>query len=116
MEASCSKNVTSSSEFSKSFTGSDESVYSETSSETNSDSYHSDQYFENEISQDLSAAMDSQKNQNNDDQWIQIADQPSDVIRTAIDFSPINTPGPLDCVSQDSKPHDYFYIYLGKNS
>ena len=39
MEASCSKDVSSSSEFSESFTGSDESIYSETSSETNSDSY-----------------------------------------------------------------------------
>ena len=67
MEASCSKDVSSSSEYSESFTGSDESVYSETSSETNSDSYHSDEYYENDISQDLSAAMDSPQNQNNDD-------------------------------------------------
>ena len=42
--------------------------------------------------------MDTQ-NQNNDDQWIQIADQASDTIPTAIDFSPINTPGPADCVT-----------------
>ena len=55
MEASCS-----SSEFSESFTESDESVYSETSSETNNDSYYSDECFENDISQHLSAAMDTQ--------------------------------------------------------
>ena len=81
MDASCSKDVSSSSsnKFSKSFTESDESVYSETSSESDSDSYHSDEYYENNISRDLSAAVDSQ-NQNNDDQWIQIADQASDII------------------------------------
>ena len=78
MDASCSKD-SSSSEFSKHFTESDESVYSETSSESDSDSYHSDEYYENNISRDLSAAVDSQ-NQNNDDQWIQIADQASDII------------------------------------
>ena len=95
----------SSSKFDKGFTESDESVYSETS-ETKSDSYHSDEYYEN-ISWDLSAAMNIQ-NQNNDDQWIQIAHQASDIIPTAIDFSPVNTPGSVDYVSKDSKPHDYF--------
>ena len=112
MDASCSKDVSSSSKFSKSFTESDESVYSETSSESDSDSYHSDEYYENNISRDLSAAVDSQ-NQNNDDQSIQIADQASDIIPTAIDFSPINTPGPVDCVSKDSKLHEYFLHLFG---
>ena len=112
MDASCSKDVSSSSEFSKHFTESDESVYSETSSESDSDSYHSDEYYENNISRDLSAAVDSQ-NQNNDDQSIQIADQASDIIPTAIDFSPINTPGPVDCVSKDSKLHEYFLHLFG---
>ena len=80
MDASCSKDVvaTTSSEFSKSFSESDEPVYSETSSESDSDSYYSDEYYENDISRDLSAAVDTQ-NQNNDDQWIQIADQASDI-------------------------------------
>ena len=41
--------------------------------------------------------MDTQ-NQNNDDQWIQIANKASNIIPTAIDFSP----GPVDCVSKDS--------------
>ena len=90
MDASSSKDVSSSSEFSKILTESDESVYSETSSESDSDSYYSDEYYENDISRDLSAAVDTQ-NQNNDDQWIQIADQASDII-------------------------SIFYIYLGKNS
>ena len=80
MDASCSKDVvaTTSSEFSKSFFESDEPVYSETSSESDSVSYYSDEYYENDISRDLSAAVDTQ-NQNNDDQWIQIADQASDI-------------------------------------
>ena len=90
MDASSSKDVSSSSKSSKSFTESDESVYSETSSESDSDSYYSDECQENNIFQDLSAAVDTQ-NQNNDDQWIQIADQASDII-------------------------SIFYIYLGKNS
>ena len=107
MDANCSKDVSSSSEFSESFTETDESVYSETSSESGSDSYYSDEYYENNISRDLSAAVDTQ-NQNNDDQWIQIADQASDTIPTAIDFSPNYTPRPVDCVSKDSKPHEYF--------
>ena len=109
MDASCSKDVSSSSEFSKSFTKSDESVYSETSSGSDSDSYYSDEYY----SRDLSAAVDTQ-NQNTDDQWIQIADQASDIIPTAIDFSPNNTPGPVDCVSKDSKPHEYFLHFWGR--
>ena len=113
MDASCSKEVSSSREFNKSFTESDESVYSETSSESDSDSYYSDEYQENNISRDLSAAVDTQ-NQNNDDQWIQIADQASDIIPTATDFSPINTPGPVDCVSKDSRPHDYFLHLFGE--
>ena len=50
MDASCSKDVSSSSKFSKSFTESDKSVYSETSSESNSDSCHSDEYYKNNIS------------------------------------------------------------------
>ena len=95
MDASCSKD-SSSSEFSESFSESDESVYSETPSEWGSDSYYSDEYCEIDISRDLSAAVDTQ-NQSNDDQWIQIADQASGIIPTAIDFSPINTPGPVDC-------------------
>ena len=69
MDASCSKNVSSSSKYSKSFTESDESVYSEISSESDCDSYHSDEYYENDISWDLSSAVDTQ-DQNNDDQWI----------------------------------------------
>ena len=68
MDASCSKDVSSSSKFSKSFTESDKSVYSETSSESNSDSCHSDEYYKNNISWDLSAAVDTQ-NQNNGDQY-----------------------------------------------
>ena len=51
--------------------------------------------------------MDTQ-NQNNDNQWIHIADQASDINPTAIAFSPNYTPRPVDCVSKDSKPHEYF--------
>ena len=108
MDASCSKDVSSSSKFSESFTESDESVYSETSSESDSDSYYSDKYYENDISRDLSAAVDTQ-NQNNDDQWIQIADQTSDIISKAADFS-----GPVDCVTKDSKPYEYFLHLFGE--
>ena len=68
-------------------------------------------YYKNDVSQDLLAAVDTQ-NQNNNDQWIQIADQARD-IPTAIDFSPINTPGPVDCVSKDSKLHEYFLHLFG---
>ena len=50
MDASSSKDVSSSSEFSEILTESDESVYSETSSESDSDSYYSDEYQENNIS------------------------------------------------------------------
>ena len=57
--------------------------------------------------------MDTQ-NQNNDGQWIQIADQASGIIPTAMDFSPINTPGPVDCVSEDSNPYDYFLHLFGE--
>ena len=112
MDANCSKDVNSSSEISKSFTETDESVYSETS-ESGSDSYYSDEYYENNISRDLSAAVDTQ-NQNNDDQWIQIADQASDTIPTAIDFSPNYTPIPVDCASKDSKTHEYFLHLFGE--
>ena len=112
MDANCSKDVNSSSEISKSFTETDESVYSETS-ESGSDSYYSDEYYENNISRDLSAAVDTQ-NQNNDDQWIQIADQASDTIPTAIDFSPNYTPTPVDCVRKDSKTHEYFLHLFGE--
>ena len=56
--------------------------------------------------------MDTQ-NQNNDDQWIQIADQASDINSTAMDLSPIYTPRPVDCVSIDSKPQDYFLHLFG---
>ena len=101
MDASCSKDVSSSSKFSKSFTESDESVCSETSSESASDSYYSDEYYKNDTSWDLSAAVDTQ-NENDDDQWIQIADQASDIITPAIDLSPINTPRPVYCVCKDS--------------
>ena len=66
MDANCSKDVSSSSKFSESFTETDESVYSETSSESGSDSYYLDEYYENNISRDLSAAVDTQ-NQNNDE-------------------------------------------------
>ena len=57
--------------------------------------------------------MDTQ-NQHNDDQWIQIADQASDIIPTAINFSHINTARPVDCVSKDSKPHEYFLNLFGE--
>ena len=86
MDISCSKDVSSSSKFRESFSESDESVYPETSSESESHSSYSDEYYENDISRDLSAAVDTQ-NQNNDDQWIQIADQASDIIPTALDLS-----------------------------
>ena len=69
IDANCSKDVSSSSEISESFTETDESVYSEISSESGSDSYYSNEYYESNISRDLSAAVDTQ-NQNNDDQWI----------------------------------------------
>ena len=75
--------------------------------------YYSDEYYENHISWDLSAAVETQ-NQNNDDQWIQIADQASDIIPTAIDSSHINTAWPVDCVSKDSKPHEYFLHLFGE--
>ena len=113
MDANCSKDVSSSSEFSESFTETDESVYSETSSESGSDSYYSDEYYENNISQDLSAELDTQ-NQNSDNQWIQITDQASDTIPTAIDFSPNYTLRPVDCVSKDSKTHEFFLHLFGE--
>ena len=112
MDISCSKDVSSSSKFRESFSESDESVYSETSSESDSHSSYSDEYYENDTSRDLSAAVDTQNQ--NDDQWIQIADQASDIIPTSIDFSPINTPGPVDCISKDSKPHEYFLHLFGE--
>ena len=28
--------------------------------------------------------------------------------RSSFRYYPINTPGPVDCVNKDSKPHDYF--------
>ena len=59
MDANCSRDDSSSSEFSESFTETNESVYSETS-ESGSDSYYSDEYYENNISWDLSAAVDTQ--------------------------------------------------------
>ena len=113
MDANCSKDVSSSSKFSESFTETDESVYSETSSESGSDSYYSDEYYENNISQDLSAELDTQ-NQNSDNQWIQITDQASDTIPTAIDFSPNYTLRPVDCVSKDSKTHEFFLHLFGE--
>ena len=67
----------------------------------------------NDISCNLSAAVDTQ-NQNKDDQWTQIADQASDIIPTATDFYPINTPGPVHCVSKDSKAHEYFLHIFGE--
>ena len=82
MDISCSKDVSSSSKFRESFSESDESVYSETSSESDSHSSYSDEYYENDTSRDLSAAVDTQNQ--NDDQWIQIADQASDIIPTTI--------------------------------
>ena len=72
-----------------------------------------DEYNENNISRDLSAAVDTQ-NQNNDDHWIQTADQASDTIPTAIDFSLNYTPRPVDCVSKDSKIHEYFLHLFGE--
>ena len=57
--------------------------------------------------------MDAQ-NQNNDDQWIQIADQAWDTISTAIDFSPNYSPRPVDCVSKDSKTHEYIFYLFGE--
>ena len=46
MDISCSKDVSSSSKFRESFSESDESVYSETSSESDSHSSYSDEYYE----------------------------------------------------------------------
>ena len=106
MDANCSKDVSSSSEFSESFTETDESVYSETSSESGSDSYYSDEYYENNISRDLSAAVDTQ-NQNNDE-WSVDSDS-----RSSFRYYP-NTPRRVDCVSKDSKTHEYFLHLFGE--
>ena len=32
----------------------------------------------------------------------------------SLDFSPNNTPGPVDCVSKDFKPHEYFLHLFGE--
>ena len=61
MDASCSKDVSSNSKFSKTFTESNESV-----SEANSNFYRSD---DSDISRYLSSQMNTQ-NQNIEDQWI----------------------------------------------
>ena len=37
------------------------------------------------------------QNQNNDNQWNQVADQASNIIPTAVEFFLINTPGTVDC-------------------
>ena len=73
MNASCNKD-SSSSEFSESFSENGNSFYSGTSSEMNSDYNLLDEYYENDFSRDLSATIDTQ-NSNNDDQWIQIANR-----------------------------------------
>ena len=105
MDVNCSKDVSSSSEFSESFTETDESVYSE-ASESGSGSYYSDEYYENNISRDLSAALDTQ-NQNNDE-WSVDSDS-----RSSFRYYP-NTPRPVDCVSKDSKTHEYFLHLFGE--
>ena len=43
-----------------------------------------------------------------------MADQASDIILTAINFSPYYTPRPVDYVSKDSKPHEYFLHLFGE--
>ena len=53
MASSCSKNASSSSKFSKKYSESNHSVYSETSPDTK-DFNHSDKEYENDISTDLS--------------------------------------------------------------
>ena len=111
MDWSCNKD-SSSSEFSESFSENGNSFYSETSSKMNSDSNLLDEYYENDISRALSAAIDTQ-NSDNDDQWIQIANWASNIISKTIEFSPMNTPGLVDC---GRKISIVFYIYLGKNS
>ena len=46
--------------------------------------------------------------------FLEIANQASDIISKTIEFSPINTPGPVDCVREDSKPHHYFLYLFGE--
>ena len=47
-------------------------------------------------------------------QWIQILDPPQDVIPTLIQFSLVNTPGQVNCISEDSLPHEFFLHLFGE--
>ena len=49
-------------------------------------------------------------------QWIQILDPAADVVPTPIQFSPVNTSGQADYISQHSLPMIIYCIYLVKSS
>ena len=46
--------------------------------------------------------------------WIRIFDQAWNIVPTPIQFSPANTPGKVECIIEDSQPHEYFLHLNGK--
>ena len=96
----------------KSSSDSDTLIESDTETETETDSSNSESDCDEDVQINLHKLditnTDSCTEKNDD--WIQVLDRDVDHDNSPLVFSPVNPPGPVNWIPEDSLTHEYFYI------
>ena len=62
----------------------------------------------------LHIANTDNSTEKNDD-WIQVLGRDVDQDNSPTVFSPVNSPSPVNCIPEDSLPHEYFLHMIGED-
>ena len=96
---------------------SDTLTESDTETENETDSSYSESDCEEDVQvnlHNLDITNSDSSTEKNDD-WIQVLDRDVDQDNSPLVFSPVNPPGPVNCIPEDSLPHEYFLHMIGKD-
>ena len=96
---------------------SDTLTESDTETENETDSSYSESDCEEDVQvnlHNLDITNSDSSTEKNDD-WIQVLDRDVGQDNSPLVLSPVNPPGPVNCIPEDSLPHEYFLHMIGKD-
>ena len=95
---------------------SDTLIESDTETETETDSSYSESDCDEDVQINLHKASitNTDNSTEKNDDWIQVLNRDADQDSSPTVFSPVNPPGPVNCIPEDSLSHNIFYICLGR--
>ena len=101
----------------QSFSDSDTLIESDTETKTETDSSYSESDCDEDVQINLHEASitNTDNSTEKNDDWIQVLNRDADQGSSHTVFSPVNPPGPVNCIPEDSLPHEYFLHLFGED-